>query len=172
MPTVDAEVLPNVDAEVLGAGVELNVGVVLLVGSDVAVQSFRTRVPGPEYVLVGQFSHVNSDVAAVAVLYFPGEHSIQAADPLTSLKLPAAHASHSPPSGPLKPLLQMQLVINALPFDECVCAGQSLHTDSEVSPLRPARLGFEYLPAAHASHAPNLPPWPELHVHDVLARGE
>ena len=35
MPTVDAEVLPNVDAEVLGAGVELNVDVVLLVGSDV-----------------------------------------------------------------------------------------------------------------------------------------
>ena len=61
---------------------------------------------------------VDADVAAVALLYFPAGHSWHAADPFTSLKLPASHASHSAPSGPLYPLLQVQLVSSPLPSGE------------------------------------------------------
>ena len=46
-------------------------------------------------------THVDADVAAVALLYFPAGHSWHAADPFTSLKLPASHASHSAPSRPV-----------------------------------------------------------------------
>ena len=63
-------------------------------------------------------THVDADVAAVALLYFPAGHSWHAADPFTSLKLPASHASHSAPSGPLYPLLQVQLVSSPLPSGE------------------------------------------------------
>ena len=65
-------------------------------------------------------THVDADVAAVALLYFPAGHSWHAADPFTSLKLPASHASHSAPSGPLYPLLQVQLVSSPLPSGEYV----------------------------------------------------
>eukprot|EP00918_Siedleckia_nematoides_P006546 GHVU01014247.1.p2 GENE.GHVU01014247.1~~GHVU01014247.1.p2 ORF type:complete len:113 (-),score=26.22 GHVU01014247.1:399-737(-) len=43
-------------------------------------------------------THNDADVAAEAVLYFPAGHSVHAADPFTSLKLPAAQAPHPPPS--------------------------------------------------------------------------
>ena len=43
-------------------------------------------------------THVDADVAAVSSLYFPTGHSVHAADPFTSLKLPAAQAPHPPPS--------------------------------------------------------------------------
>ena len=42
-------------------------------------------------------THVDADVAAGAVLYFPAGHSVHSADPFTSLKLPAAQAPHPPP---------------------------------------------------------------------------
>ena len=63
-------------------------------------------------------THVDADVAAVALLYFPAGHSWHAADPFTSLKLPASHASHSAPSGPVYPLLQVQLTCAMLPTPE------------------------------------------------------
>ena len=69
-------------------------------------------------------THVDADVAAVALLYFPAGHSWHAADPFTSLKLPASHASHSAPSGPLYPLLQVQLVSSPLPTLEYMSEGQ------------------------------------------------
>ena len=71
-------------------------------------------------------------MAAVAVLYVPCKHSVQAAEPLTSLKPPASHASHSAPFGPVYPLLQVQLVICLLPSGEYVCEGHSLQVDSEI----------------------------------------
>ena len=43
-------------------------------------------------------THNDADVAAEAVPYVPAEHSVHAADPFTSLKLPAAQAPHPPPS--------------------------------------------------------------------------
>ena len=64
--------------------------------------------------------HVDSDTAAVAVLYVPCRHSVHATDPFTSLNLPTPLASHVPPSGPVYPFWQEQLVIFVLPSSECV----------------------------------------------------
>ena len=91
------------------------------------------------------------------MLYLPCEHSVHAADPFTSLKLPTSHASHVPPSGPVYPLRQVQLVIILLPSSECVLAGQSLHVDSEISPV-----SVEYLPSAHGEHGDD--PFTSLYV--------
>ena len=71
-------------------------------------------------------------MAAVAVLYLPREHSVQDAEPFTSLKPPASHASHSDPSGPVYPSLHVQLVSTPLPTPENVRAGHTLHADSEI----------------------------------------
>ena len=116
-------------------------------------------------------------MAAVAVLYLPREHSVQDAEPFTSLKPPASHASHSSPSGPVYPLLQLQLVSTPLPAPENACAGQSLHVDSEIwavsaeyVPLEHRVHGAEpftslYVPAMHAAHCiPSGPVYPLLQV--------
>ena len=47
-------------------------------------------LPAPEYEYAGQSLHADADVAAEAVPYVPARHSVHAADPFTSLKLPAA----------------------------------------------------------------------------------
>ena len=61
-------------------------------------------LPAPEYEYAGQSLHVDADVAAEAVPYFPAEHSVHAADPFTSLKLPAVHAVHLLVSAPWYPV--------------------------------------------------------------------
>ena len=81
----------------------------------------------------GQSRHVDSKIAAAAVLYLPCEHSEHGAEPFTSLYVPAMHASHCIPSGPVYPLLQVQLVTIGLPSGECVYAGHWLHVDSSIS---------------------------------------
>ena len=65
------------------------------------VQFKRMLLPPPENVCAGQLLHVALEMAAVAVLYLPCEHDVQAAEPLVSLKPPASHAVHSTPSGPV-----------------------------------------------------------------------
>ena len=65
------------------------------------VQFKRMPLPPPENVCAGQLMHVALEMEAMAVLYLPCEHSVQAAEPLVSLKLPASHAVHSTPSGPV-----------------------------------------------------------------------
>ena len=84
----------------------------------------------------------------MAVLYLPCEHSLQAAEPFASLKRPTPHGSHSTPSGPVYPSRQVQLVRAPLPPREYVCAGQSLHVDSDV-----AAVAVLYLPCEHSIHA-------------------
>ena len=71
-------------------------------------------------------------MAAAAVLYVPRGQSVQAEEPLTSLKPPASHASHSAPSGPVYPLLQVQLICCLLPAPEYECVGHWLHVDNPV----------------------------------------
>jgi hypothetical protein len=66
---------------------------------------------------------------------------VQAAEPFVSLKPPASHAVHTTPSGPVYPLLHIQFNRMLLPTPEYVCAGQSLHVASEISPV-----SVEYLP--------------------------
>jgi hypothetical protein len=64
-------------------------------------QSTHAEPDVAEYVWDGQSIHADPEVAAGDVLYFPGEHSSHAAEPLTDLYLPAPHVSHGPPSGPV-----------------------------------------------------------------------
>jgi hypothetical protein len=119
-------------------------------------------------------------MAAVAVLYLPCEHSVQAAEPFVSLKLPAIHAAHSAPSGPMYPLLHVQFNRMLLPAPEYVCAGQSLHVASNIAPVPVEYLPCEHCehgddpftslkePATHALHtAPSGPVYPLLHVQSV-----
>ena len=65
------------------------------------VQFNKMLLPTPEYVYKGQLPQDASEMEAIAVLYLPCEHSVQAAEPLVSLKPPASHAVHSTPSGPV-----------------------------------------------------------------------
>ena len=72
------------------------------------VQLVSTLLPAPEYVCAGHALHVASEIPAVAVLYLPREHSVQAVDPFTSLYDPVMHAVQVAPSGPVYPLLHVQ----------------------------------------------------------------
>ena len=87
------------------------------------------------------------------------------------------HAAHCIPSGPVYPLLQVQLINIELPSAECVYAGHWLHVDSSISPVSVEYLPCEhsehgaepftslYVPAMHPAHAvPSDPVYPLLHV--------
>ena len=66
---------------------------------------------------------VSSEIAAGKTLYFPLEHNVHEAVPLTSLYVPVMHALHAYPSGPVYPLLHVQLVSCRLPRPEKAPAG-------------------------------------------------
>ena len=92
----------------------------------------------------------------------PVGHVTHPPSPLPSLYLPAAHASHAPPSGPVKPAMHLHSVTLALPspeteFDghaahalpssiEYVLIGQVVHTLDELAPTTD-----ENLPPAHCT---------------------
>ena len=63
-------------------------------------------------------------VAAVTVEYELLLQSVHAILPMTALYFPAAHALHVPPSGPVYPGLQTQLVKALDPALDCVNEGQ------------------------------------------------
>ena len=75
-------------------------------------------------------------------------HSVHTALPMIDLYLPAAHAEHTPPSGPVNPTLQV------------------LHADSSVAPVvvvnfanvqsvhAAVPLAILYFPVTHAVHGP------------------
>ena len=66
--------------------------------------------------------------------------------PFTSLYVPGAHAVHTPPSGPMYPLLHTHAC------EYMLCTGESeklLHARHWDDPLTPL-----YVPAAHAKHGP------------------
>ena len=65
-------------------------------------------LPGPENECKGQARH---PVAAAPAKYVPGAQSVHRSLPFTSLYVPAAHASHSAPSGPEYPSMQVQFEI-------------------------------------------------------------
>ena len=97
------------------------------------VQLVSSPLPAPENVCTGQSLHVDSELSPMSVEYLPSEHSEHGAEPFTSLYAPAMHAAHAAPSGPVYPLLQVQLVSIELPPSECVCVGHWLHVDSEIA---------------------------------------
>ena len=79
--------------------------------------------------------HVLAVVAAVVFEYLAGSQFVHSADPDAALCLPAAHPSHGPPSGPLKPALHRHAVPAVLPDAEYELATQSMHALDEVAPV-------------------------------------
>ena len=101
---------------------------------------------------------------------------MQAAEPGESLYVPAPHASHVPPSGPVYPALHRQLAVpRTLPEK----AGHDVHSVDPGAalyvPLEQPAHSLEpgeslYLPATQASHVPpSGPVYPALHVHRLAA---
>jgi hypothetical protein len=64
----------------------------------------------------GQALHVELAEAPTAVEYVPAAQSEQVAVPVNVLYLPATHAVHVPPSGPVDPALQVHAVKEVLPI--------------------------------------------------------
>ena len=62
-------------------------------------------------------------------------HKEQTAGPDDSLNLPAAHESHGPPLGPVKPLLHVQLLAHALPDGDDESARHAKHVLELAAPV-------------------------------------
>ena len=58
-----------------------------------------------EFLPTRQPTHVVTAVAPAVAEYFPVEQSVHAALPVVFLYLPAAHAEHTPPFGPVYPIV-------------------------------------------------------------------
>ena len=84
------------------------------------VQLINIELPSAECVYAGHWLHVDSSISPVPAEYVPSEHCEHDDDPFTSLYVPAIHAAHATPSGPVYPLLQVQLVSSPLPSGEYV----------------------------------------------------
>jgi hypothetical protein len=96
----------------------------------------------------GDWNPVKHEVHPDAPLkeYVFAAHTSHAAVPVAFLNLPASHAGHGPPFGPVNAGLQKQLVRVVLPTDEFEFAGQLVH----------AALPFVglYVPDKHVVHWP------------------
>ena len=132
--------------------------------------------------LAGQVTHAVAAVAPVLVEYVPVPQSVHAALPVASLYLPAAHGEHTPPSGPVEPVLQVQAVAAELGLGELELPGHATQADSTVAPVVakyfPAAQSVHtaepvvllYFPLAHAEHTPASGPVdPTLQVQAATA---
>jgi len=128
------------------------------------------------YVPAGHREQVDSSWAASDGEYLPASHSAQAAEPGELLYLPAPHASHAPPSGPVYPALHWHLALPAALPEKAghavhpVEPGDALYVPSQ-QPVHSLEPGESlYLPAPHATHAPpSGPEYPALHEHRLAA---
>lgn len=75
-------------------------------------------LPATEVELDGQTEHTMTDVDAICVAYVLLPHMVQGLDPVLGLYVPATHGLQGPPSGPVWPALQVQLVMTELPTSE------------------------------------------------------
>jgi hypothetical protein len=118
-------------------------------------------VHGPPAAPSNPVLHVQfaTAVAAMCGSKLPGGHVVQFAVPFVSLYLPATHATHGPPSGPLYPTLHGQRLEPATEFEFVGHARQADDPDELLNIL-----------AAHATQAPPFGPVnPALHVHAATA---
>jgi hypothetical protein len=119
-------------------------------------------LPSTEEEFPGHSTHDATDAAAVAVLYKSTPQSVQGEEPTTFLYDPAAHAEHSPPSGPMNPILHTQLVSAVDPATDCEF---TRHVEQEALPIR----GL-YVFTAHTEHVPpSGPEYPVLQTQIVDA---
>jgi hypothetical protein len=105
-------------------------------------QLVKPRLPAGQLEFDGQTLHVELAEAPTAVEYVPVPQSVHRDDPLNALYFPATQPVHVPPSGPVHPVLQVQLVKAALPAGELEFDGQALHVE-----LAEAPTAVEYVPA-------------------------
>jgi len=155
------------------------------------VQAARAELVIGELELVGHAIHVVAIVAPDVVEYVPPVQSVHAALPVAILYLPATHNTHTPPSGPVKPTLQVQAVRATLEIGELELVGHPIQVVATVAPTVvenvPAAQSVHaalpvavlYLPATQAVHVPpSGPVYPALQGEliqaalDVLAIGE
>ena len=120
----------------------------------IAFGKFQTLIctpelPADEVEFDGQAMHVELAEAPTAVEYVPAPQSVQTADPVNALYLPATHAVHGPPSAPENPALQVQFVKFVLPAGEAEFGGQSLHKTDPADSL--------YLPVGQVVHVVGYP---------------
>jgi hypothetical protein len=100
-----------------------------------------------ELEMLGQFTHVSELVAPSVTEYVPTEQSVQTALPLALLYLPAAHAAHTPASGPVNPCRQRHAAIDVLEIAELEFAGHDVQLVSATRPLN--------LPASQTAQVPS-----------------
>jgi hypothetical protein len=67
-----------------------------------------------EFVFTGHTKQADATVAPTVPEYFPAKQPVHDALPLKSLYVPAPHASHGPPFGPVYPALQVHAVATEL----------------------------------------------------------
>ena len=102
--------------------------------------------------LAGHARHVVTSVAPDVAEYVPGTQTLHETLPVIVLYLPATHAVHGTPSGPLKPALHVHSVDAAQPLhDAPVLAGHARHVAAAVAPIV-----AEYVPARQFAHASEL----------------
>eukprot|EP00961_Rhodomonas_salina_P225425 3047829-Rhodomonas_salina.1 len=115
-------------------------------------------LPASEKLFPGQLWHSDSPVKPSSSLYVPAAQLEQAPLPSTFLKVPAGHAAHGAPSGPVKPRLQVQLSTDQLMIGEIWLDGQSCRTPS-----------MQKTSTGHGRHAVPGGPWyPLVHEHAVM----
>ena len=88
------------------------------------VQLLTDALPENDDAFEGHAKHVLLLAAPTCAEYVPAAHWVQGAAPDTSLYLPALQAEHIPPSGPVKPLLHVQLLSEMLPETDDELEGQ------------------------------------------------
>ena len=96
--------------------------------------------------------------------------SVHAKEPVVFLYLPATHAVHVPPFGPVKPMLHVQAARAELAIGELELVGQARQVVATVAPTVVEYLPapqlvhtavpvvFLYVPATQAVHGPPLGP--------------
>ena len=100
--------------------------------------------------------HVSFEVAPAAVEYVPISQSVQVPAPGSTLYLPAGHASHACPSGPVKPAGHLHSCRPELPMGDCEFSGHCRQVSGDA-----AASVCEYVPASHVSQG--AVPWDSLY---------
>ena len=146
------------------------------------VQAERSVLVTGELELLGHTTQADSTVAPVVAKYFPVAQSVQVPLPVPILYFPAAHAEHTPPSGPVDPALHVQAVTTVLALGELEVLGHTTQSDSTVAPVVakyfPAAQSVHaaepvtllYFPTSHGEHTPPFGPvYPTLQVQAATA---
>jgi len=109
-------------------------------------QSATTLLPGADWKPAKQDVHTKTPLAE----YVFAAHTSHAAEPDAFLNLPASHARHGPPFGPVYLGLHEQLLSLSLFADEFELAGHAVHASMLTVSL--------YVPIAQAVHGPPFGP--------------